>query len=260
METKMIHPTAIVSSDAKIGADVQIGAYSIIGDNVTIGDGTWIGPHVVVDPHVDIDQNCKIFQFAAIGAIPQDLKFGGEVSRVEIGPSVTIREFVTIHRGTEQGGGITQIGENSFLMAYTHIAHDCRVGKMVVLANNTTLAGHITIGDHATVGGLVAIHQFVRVGDYAFIGGKSAVVKDVPPYVIAAGDRAILHGLNRVGLKRYGFSKATLTALKKTYRILFRYGLTLNEAIERVHAEVEIVPEVETFINFIKASSRGVTR
>lgn len=260
MEIDMIHPTAIVSPAAQIGDDVSIGAYSIIGDDVTIDHGTWIGPHVVIDPHVSIGPNCRIFQFAAIGAIPQDLKFGGEKSAVRIGPNVTIREFVTIHRGTKAGGAITEVGEKSFLMAYTHIAHDCRVGKMVVLANNTTLAGHITIGDHATVGGLVAIHQFVRVGDYAFVGGKSAVVKDVPPYVIAAGDRAILHGLNRVGLKRYGFSDQSLAALKKTYRILFRYGLTINEAIERVHAEVEMVPEVENFIAFIKSSSRGVTR
>lgn len=256
----MIHPTAIVSPGASVADGVDIGAFSIIGEDVTIGEKTWIGPHVVIDPHVIIGPGCRIFQFAAIGAIPQDLKFGGETSYVKIGPNVTIREFVTIHRGTEPGGGITQIGERSFLMAYTHIAHDCRVGKMVVLANNTTLAGHISIGDHATIGGLVAIHQFVRIGDYAFVGGKSAVVKDVPPYVIAAGDRAILHGLNRVGLKRYGFSDQTLAALKKTYRILFRYGLTLNEAIERVNAEVERIPEVENFIGFIKASSRGVTR
>lgn len=260
METNMIHQTAIVSPDAIIEEGVDIGAYSIIGEDVTIGKGTWIGPHVVVDPHVSIGPGCRIFQFAAIGAIPQDLKFGGEKSYVRIGANVTIREFVTIHRGTKPGGGITDIGEKSLLMAYTHIAHDCHIGKMVVLANNATLAGHITIGNHAIVGGLVAIHQFVRVGDHAFIGGKSAVVKDVPPYVIASGDRAILHGLNRVGLKRYGFSAQSLSALKKTYRILFRYGLTLNEAIERVNAEVEMVPEVETFIEFIKASSRGVTR
>ena len=260
MEINMIHQTAIVSPDATIGEGVNIGAYSIIGEDVTIGKGTWIGPHVVVDPHVIIGPGCRIFQFAAIGAIPQDLKFGGEKSYVKIGPEVTIREFVTIHRGTEPGGGITEVGENSFLMNYTHIAHDCHVGKMVVLANNATLAGHITIGDHAVVGGLAAIHQFVSIGDVAGVGGESAVVKDVPPYVIAAGDRAVLRGLNRVGLKRYGFSDQALSALKKTYRILFRYGLTLNEAIERVQAEVEMVPEVETFIGFIKASSRGVTR
>lgn len=256
----MIHPTAIVSPDATIGKDVHIGAFSIIGEDVTIGEGARIAPHVVIDPQVDIGPDCRIFQFAAIGAIPQDLKFGGEKSRVKIGANVTIREFVTIHRGTEDGGGITEVGEQSFLMAYTHVAHDCRIGKMVVLANNTTLAGHITIGNHATVGGLVAIHQFVRIGDYAFVGGKSAVVKDVPPYVIAAGDRAILHGLNRVGLKRHGFTKQTMTALKKTYRIMFRYGLTVNEAIQRVHAEVDMIPEVERFIGFIKESSRGVTR
>lgn len=260
IENRMIHPTALISPGATIADDVEIGAYTVVGDHVTIGPGCWIGPHVVIDPFVTIGPGCRIFQFAAIGAIPQDLKFGGEESQVKIGANVTIREFVTIHRGTDEGGGITEVGEKSFLMAYTHIAHDCRVGKMVVLANNTTLAGHIIIGNHATVGGLVAIHQFVRVGDYAFVGGKSAVVKDVPPYVIAAGDRAVLHGLNRVGLKRHGFSDQTLSALKKTYRILFRYGLTLNEAISRVQAEVEMVPEVERFIEFIKASARGVTR
>lgn len=256
----MIHPTAILSSGARIGNAVTIGAYSIIGDDVTIGDGTWVGPHVVIEPHVTIGPGCRIFQFAAIGAVPQDLKFGGEASCVTIGPNVTVREFVTIHRGTRSGKAITEVGQDSYLMAYTHIAHDCHIGKMVVLANNTTLAGHITIGNYATVGGLVAIHQFVRIGDYAFVGGKSAVVKDVPPYVIAAGDRAVLHGLNRVGLKRQGFSDQALAALKKTYRIIFRYGLTLNEAIARVNAEVEMVPEVDNFIRFIRASSRGVTR
>lgn len=256
----MIHPTAIVSSAATIGQNVTIGAYSLIGDDVTISDGTWVGPHVVIEPHVRIGPGCRIFQFAAIGAVPQDLKFGGETSYVAIGPNVTIREFVTIHRGTRLGDTTTEVGQDSYLMAYTHIAHDCRVGKRVILANNTTLAGHITIGDYATVGGLAAIHQFVRIGDYAFVGGKSAVVKDVPPYVIAAGDRAVLHGLNRVGLKRHGFSDPALAALKKTYRIIFRYGLTLNEAIARVNAEVEMVPEVENFIRFIRSSSRGVTR
>lgn len=260
METNMIHPTAIVSPDAVLAEDVEVGAYAIIGEDVTIGKGTWIGPHVMVDPHVTIGPGCRIFQFAAVGAIPQDLKFGGEKSTVRIGSNVTIREFVTIHRGTKSGGGVTEVGDQSFLMAYTHVAHDCHIGKMVVLANNTTLAGHITIGDHAAVGGLVAIHQFVKIGDYAFVGGKSAVVKDVPPYVIAAGDRAILHGLNRVGLKRHGFSDPVLAALKKTYRIFFRYGLTVNEAIARVHAEVDMVPEVEHFIEFIRTSSRGVTR
>ena len=256
----MIHETAIINSGAEIDSNVDIGAYSIIGDNVFIGSGTVIGPHVVIDPFVTIGRNCRIFQFAAIGAIPQSLKFEGEKTYVKIGNGTIVREFVTIHRGTGFGGGITEVGEENFLMAYTHIAHDCRVGRKVVMANNATLAGHITIGDHATIGGLVAVHQFVKIGEYAFVGGKSAVVKDVPPYVIAAGDRAELHGLNSVGLKRHGFSPTTLSLLKKTYRIIFRIGLTMNEAIERVRADVEQVPEVVNFIDFIRSSQRGVTR
>ena len=256
----MIHETAIINSSAEIDSNVDIGAYSIIGDNVFIGSGTVIGPHVVIDPFVTIGRNCRIFQYAAIGAVPQSLKFEGEKTYVKIGNGTIIREFVTIHRGTGFGGGITEVGEENFLMAYTHIAHDCRVGRKVVMANSATLAGHITIGDHATIGGLVAVHQFVKIGAYAFVGGKSAVVKDIPPYVIAAGDRAELHGLNSVGLKRHGFSPTTLSLLKKTYRIIFRIGLTMNEAIERVRAEVEQVPEVVNFIDFIRSSQRGVTR
>ena len=256
----MIHETAIVNSKAEIDSNVNIGPYSIVGDNVILGSGTVIGPHVVIDPFVTIGQDCRIFQYAAIGAIPQSLKFEGEKTYVKIGRGTIIREFVTIHRGTGFGGGITEVGEENFLMAYTHIAHDCRIGRKVVMANNATLAGHITIGDHATIGGLVAVHQFVKIGEYAFVGGKSAVVKDVPPYVIAAGDRAELHGLNSVGLKRHGFSPTTLSLLKKTYRIIFRIGLTMNEAIERVRAEVEQVPEVINFIDFIRSSQRGVTR
>lgn len=256
----MIHETAIINSSAEIDSNVDIGAYSIIGENVCIGSGTVIGPHVVIDPFVTIGRNCRIFQYAAIGAVPQSLKFEGEKTYVKIGSGTIIREFVTIHRGTGFGGGITEVGEENFLMAYTHIAHDCRVGRKVVMANSATLAGHITIGDHATIGGLVAVHQFVKIGEYAFVGGKSAVVKDVPPYVIAAGDRAELHGLNSVGLKRHGFSPSTLSLLKKTYRIIFRIGLTMNEAVERVRAEVEQIPEVVNFIDFIRSSQRGVTR
>lgn len=256
----MIHPTAIVSSKAELDANVEIGPYSIIGESVFVGSGTVIGSHVVIDPYVTIGPDCKIFQYAAIGAAPQSLKFSGEKTYVKIGRGCMIREFVTIHRGTGFGGGVTEIGEENFLMAYTHIAHDCKIGRKVVMANNATLAGHITIGDYATVGGLVAIHQFVRIGEYAFIGGKSAIPKDIPPYVIAAGDRAKLHGLNLVGLKRQGMSQKTLSLLKKTYRIFFRIGLTVNEAVERVRAEVEQVPEVVKFIEFIKTSERGVTR
>jgi len=256
----MIHPTAIIDSKADIDANVEVGAYSIIGANVHIGSGTVIGPHAVIQPHVEIGPDCHIFQYASIGAIPQALKFQGEETYVKIGRGTVIREFVTVNRGTGFGGEITEIGEENFLMAYVHIAHDCKTGKNVILANNATLAGHIVIEDFVTVGGLVAIHQFVRIGNYAYIGGKSAVVKDIPPYIIAAGDRAKLHGLNSVGLKRHGFSPETLSSLKKAYRIIFRIGLTLNEAIERVRAEVEQVPEVNDLIQFIKSSERGITR
>ena len=256
----MIHPTAVVNSKADIGSSVEIGPYAIIRENVTIGAGTVIGPHAVIDPFVTIGPECQIFQFAAVGAVPQSLKFKGEKTYVKIGRETVIREFATIHRGTGFGGGITEIGERCFLMAYAHVAHDCRIGREVVLANNATLGGHITIGDHATLGGLVAIHQFAHVGDYAFIGGLSGVTKDVPPYVIAAGPRIKLHGLNIVGLKRHGFSDNDISLLKKTYRLIFRIGLTLNEAIERVRAEVDQIPEVVNFVNFIQSSQRGVTR
>jgi UDP-N-acetylglucosamine acyltransferase len=256
----VIHPTAIVNPKTEISSDAEIGPYTIIGENVSIGSGTVIGSHVVIEPDVTIGPDCQIFQYAAIGAPPQSLKYKGERTYIKIGRGTIVREFVTIHRGTEFGGGITQIGEECFLMAYTHIAHDCIIGRKVVMSNNATLAGHITIGDYATVGGLSAIHQFVKVGEYAFIGGKSAVVKDIPPFVIAAGDRAKLHGLNTVGLKRQGFSRKTLSELKKVYRIVFRIGITLNEAIERVNAEVEQIPEVVNFVEFIKSSERGITR
>jgi UDP-N-acetylglucosamine acyltransferase len=256
----MIHETALVDPKAELDPSVSVGPYSIVGDNVTIGAGTTIGSHVVIEPYVSIGPNCRIFQYAAIGAVPQSLKFQGEKTFVKIGRGNIIREFVTIHRGTGFGGGVTEIGEENFIMAYSHIAHDCRIGSHVVLSNNATLGGHITIGNYATVGGLVAIHQFVRIGDYAFVGGKAAVVKDIPPYMIAAGDRAKLHGLNSVGLKRQGFSNRSVSSLKKAYRLIFRIGLTLNEAIERVGAEVEQIPEVISLVDFIKSSERGITR
>lgn len=256
----MIHPTAIVDPGAEVADGVEIGPYSIIRENVSIGPDAIIGSHVTIEPGVTIGPECHIYQFASIGAAPQALKYQGEETHVKIGRGSVVREFVTIHRGTAFGRGFTEIGEENFLMAYCHIAHDCKTGLKVIMANNATLGGHIDIGDYVTVGGLVAIHQFVQVGDYAFIGGKSAVPKDVPPYVMATGDRAKLHGLNTVGLKRAGFSKNTMSALKKVYRIIFRIGITLNEAIERVNAEVEPLPEVVNFINFIKSSTRGITR
>jgi UDP-N-acetylglucosamine acyltransferase len=256
----MIHPTAIVDPKAEIDSNVDIGPYSIIADNVYIGSGTVIGSHVTIDPYVSIGPNCQIYQYASVGATPQAVKFAGEKTFVKIGRETVVREFVTVHRGTSFGSGVTEVGDENILMAYCHVAHDCKTGRRVILANNATLAGHITIGDNVTIGGLVAMHQFVRVGDYAYVGGKSAVPKDIPPYVIAAGDRARLHGLNKIGLKRNGFSEATLYSLKRVYRIFFRIGITTNEAIERARAEVDQIPEVVNFINFIKSSTRGITR
>ena len=256
----MIHPSAIIDPKAEIDTDVEIGPYTVISDNVSIGSGTVIGPHVTVAPYVAIAPDCHIFQFASVGAAPQAVKFKGEKTYVKIGRGTVVREFVTINRGTAFGTGVTEIGEKNLLMAYCHVAHDCQTGREVILANNATLAGHIFIGDYVVVGGLVAIHQFVRIGEYAYVGGKSAVPKDIPPYVIASGDRARLFGLNRIGLKRHGFSESVIMALKKVYRIFFRYGITLNEAIERAQAEVDHLPEVVNFINFIKSSQRGITR
>ncbi len=256
----MIHSTAIIDRKADLDTSVTVVPYSIIKDNVTIGPGTEIGSHVTIDQYTDIGADCRIFNHVSVGAAPQALKYQGEKTYLKVGRGTVIREFATLNRGTAFGGGITEVGENNFLMAYIHIAHDCKTGKGVIMANNATLAGHITCEDHATIGGLVAIHQFVRVGAYAYIGGKSAVVKDIPPYVIAAGDRARLHGLNNVGLKRHGFSTETLLSLKRAYRIIFRIGLTLNEAIERVGAEMGQVPEVTALIKFIQSSSRGITR
>ncbi|SHI61783.1 acyl-[acyl-carrier-protein]--UDP-N-acetylglucosamine O-acyltransferase [Desulfatibacillum alkenivorans DSM 16219] len=256
----MIHEQAIVHKGAEIGANVSIGPFTVIGNNVKIGDNTVIGSMVTIDEFTTIGADCRIFHHAAIGATPQSVKFAGEESHVVIGDRCLVREFVTIHRGTGFGGGLTKLGDDNFLMAYTHIAHDCITGKGVLFSNAATLAGHVEIGDYASIGGLVAIHQFTRVGDYAFVGGKSAVPKDIPPYVLAAGDRARLHGLNKVGLKRHGFTPEVLDALKKAYRIIFRIGLTMNEAIERVKAEVPDLPEVQTFLQFLESSKRGVTR
>ncbi len=255
-----IHPTAIVDSSVKLGANVTIGPYTVISGDVKIGEGTTIGSHSTIDSYSDIGPHCEIYPHVSIGAPPQAIKYKGEKTITKIGRKTIIREFVTIHRGTAFGVGITEIGEENFLMAYSHIAHDCRTGKRVIMANNATLAGHITIGDCVTIGGLTAIHQFVRIGDYAYVGGKSALVKDILPFVIAAGDRAKLHGINKVGLRRMGFSEDTIMAIKKAYRTLFRLGLTINEAMERLAAQGPLDPSVEQMLNFIKSTERGITR
>ena len=257
----MIHDTAIIDPKAEIDSDVEIGPFCIIGKRVKIASGTVIGPHVTIDQDTTVGENCRIFQYASIGADPQAIKYKGERTFAKIGAGTTIREFVTIHRGTEFGGGQTVVGEQNFLMAYTHIAHDCLTGKRVIFANAASLGGHIQVGDYATLGAFVAVHQFVRIGNHAFIGAVSGITKDIPPYVLASGSpRAVLHGLNSVGLKRHHFHEDTIRNLKRAYRILFRLGLTLNEGIERVKAEVEQIPEVINFLDFIKSSQRGVTR
>lgn len=257
----MIHSTAVVDSNAEIDKDVEVGPYVVVGPDVRIHAGTVVGPHATIDPYTTIGPNCTIFQHAAIGGAPQALKYKGEKTFVKIGGGTTIREFVTIHRGTEFGGGITEVGEENYLMAYSHIAHDCFTGRGVIFANAASLGGHIRVGDYATLGAFAAVHQFARIGDYAFVGGVSGVTKDIPPYVLASGTpRAKLHGLNAVGLRRHHFAAQTIQALKGAYRILFRLGLTLNEGIERVKAEVDQVPEVINFIEFMKSSERGITR
>jgi len=255
-----IHPTAIVASDAQLAEGVEVGPYSIIGTDVKIGKNTIIGPHTVIDNYTHIGEGCNIFQFCSIGAPPQDLKFGGEKTRVIIGNFNTIREFVTINRATSADIGVTIIGDHNLLMAYCHVAHNCKLGNRIVMANAATLAGHIHIEDYAIISGLTGIHQFCRLGAHCMIGGVSAVVKDVPPYSIAQGNHAKLFGLNLIGLKRRDFSEKTIKALKDAYRIIFRSNLLLEAALKKAQDEVEDIPEVKYFIKFIKESERGVCR
>jgi UDP-N-acetylglucosamine acyltransferase len=255
-----IHPTAIIHKGAELGTGVTVGPYTIIDDQVIIANDTTIGPHVVIKPFTTIGANCRIYQFASVGEIPQDLKFQGEATQLIIGDNNIIREYTTLNRGTGGGGGVTRIGSHNVFLSYVHVAHDCTIGNHVIMSNCATLAGHIEIQDHAIISGLVAIHQFVKVGAYAFVGGKSAVVKDVPPYVIASGDRARLYGLNLVGLRRKGFSSEVISALKKTYRLFFRSKLTVQQALGVAPQELPDISEVRCFVEFIRNSERGITR
>jgi len=255
-----IHPTAIIDKGAEIADDVGIGAYAVIASDVKIGQGCVIGSHAMIHQYTELGSGCHIFPYASVGSIPQDLKFNGEKSILKVGKNTVIREFATLNRGTGEGGGITEVGENNLLMSYTHVAHDCKTGNNVIMSNNATLAGHVITGDYVILGGFAAVHQFVHLGSHCYIGGKSAVVKDVPPFVIASGDRAVLHGLNKVGLERRGFSDETIMHLKKAYKLMFRLDLTVNQGLERIKNEVEITPEVEEFFKFIEKSERGITR
>lgn len=257
----IIHPTAIIHEGAEIGEGTVIEPYAIIGSEVRLGRGNRIGSHVVIDGRTRIGDDNVIFPFASIGLPPQDLSYRGEPTEVIIGNGNIIREGVTIHRGTARGVGVTRLGNNNYLMAYAHVAHDCKIGNHVIMANCAALAGHVIIEDYAVLGGLVGVHQFVRIGKYAFIGGVTGVPMDIPPFMIAAGDRAKLYGPNTVGLKRAGFPPETIKALKRAFKILFRSGLTLQRAIEKVRSEAITTREVEELVSFLEATSRrGITR
>ncbi len=255
-----IHRTAIVHKKAKISKEVSIGPYTIVGENVEIGYGCQIGPHVFLDGWTKIGKNCKILAQSAIGTPPQYLEYKGEKTRVVIGENNIIREFVTINRGTKEGGGETKIGNNNFLMAYVHIAHDCRIGDGVTLANVATLAGHVTVEDYAVVGGIVAVHQYVRIGAYAMIGGFSPVRKDIIPYIIGAGDPLRVSGINTIGLKRHGFSRKEISILKEAFRLIFRSKLNLSRATEKIEQELEKTDSIKHLLEFLRTSKRGICK
>lgn len=260
MNEVRIHPLAVVEPGAELDGGVEVGPYAIVGGRVRIGARTRVGAHAVVTGNTVVGEDNQIFPFASVGQIPQDLKYRGEDSRLEIGNRNIIREFATLHLGTAGGGMVTRIGDDNLLMNYTHIAHDCQIGNRVIVANGTQLAGHVIVEDYAVIGALSGIHQFVRVGESAIVGGGSMVSQDVPPFCNATGNRATLHGLNVVGLTRRGFGPELLRQLKRAYRIMFRSGLTVAQAAARVREEIPGVPEVERFVRFIESSSRGVCR
>ena len=256
----MIDSRAVISPQAEIAADVEIGPFTVIGPEVVIGRGTWIGPHVVINGSTRIGENNKIFQFASLGEAPQDKKYQGEATRLEIGDRNVIRECATVNRGTVQGDSVTRIGNDNLLMAYSHVAHDCRLGNHIVLSNVATLGGHVDIGDFAILGGLSAVHQFTKVGAYCFIANNAAVTRDVPPYVMAVGQPAEPHSINVVGLKRRGFTDQQILNVRRAYRVLYRSGLKLKSALERLDAAAVTQEEIRPFVDFIKHSSRSIVR
>ncbi len=253
----MIHRTALIDPAAHLGKNVMVGPYAIVGPNVTVGDDTQIAAHVVIERNTRVGAGVKIGYGSILGADPQDLKYRGEETWVEVGDQTTIREYCTINRGTPATGKTT-VGKRCFIMTYVHIAHDCVIGDDVILANSIQMAGHVTIDDRAIVSGLVPIHQFVRIGTYAFVGGGSRVNQDVPPYTKAVGNPLHLYGLNSVGLQRAGFGAEVKLALKKAYRLVFNSHLTITQGVARARTEIPTVTEVETFLRFIEASQRGV--
>ncbi|WP_269902173.1 acyl-ACP--UDP-N-acetylglucosamine O-acyltransferase [Paenalcaligenes faecalis] len=258
-----IHHTAIVAPGAVIADDVEIGAYSLIGEHVSIGAGTIIGPHCVIDGHTTIGKNNHFYRFCSIGGMPQDKKYAGEPTRLEIGDGNMVREYVTINTGTIQDVGVTRLGNDNWIMAYVHIAHDCQIGNQVIIANSVQLAGHIHIGDWAVLGGLSAVHQYVRIGAHAMVGGTSSVRQDIPPYVIGAGDPFRPSGINAEGLKRRGFDEQSIKAVKDAYRLLYRRQLTVDDALTQMKSLGETQQSqtaVAVMTDFLMQSTRGIVR
>ncbi len=255
-----IHPTAIIDKTVELGENVEVGAYTIIKGEVRIGDNTKIGEHAYIQGITEIGKNNKIYPFASIGSDPQDLKYNGEPTKLIIGDNNIFREFVTINRGTVGGKGITKIGNNNLFMAYSHVAHDCEVKNYVILANNATLAGHITVENYAIIGGLSAVHQFCKIGEYAMIAGKTGVAKDIPPFMLASGQRAKLYGPNLIGLRRHGFSEERIKIIRKVYNLLFKRKEGFRETCEMLEKEYSDNEDVMKILNFIKNSERGVTK
>lgn len=257
----MIHETALVDPGAELAEDVEVGPFTVIGPGVRLGAGCRVGPHAVVEGNTDLGPGCQVFQFASVGAPPQDQKFGGGETRLEVGGGTVIRECATLHVGTEEDEGVTRVGNDCLVMAYVHIAHDCQVGDSVILSNAVTLAGHVHVGDNAVLGGMSAIHQFSRIGPFAFVGGASAVSMDVPPYASVAGNRARLYGPNSVGLERAGFSKETVEGLKRAFKALFHKKRPREDALaEMANSEDAAIPEVQEVMAFFRESERGVVR
>ena len=258
--TRKIHPTAVISPDAEIGQDCAIGPFAIIGDGVTLGDGVRIDGHCVVDGRARIGDESHLYPFVSIGLPPQDLKFAGEDSETEIGRRTRIREFVTVHRGTSGGGGITRIGDDCFLMAQAHVAHDCLIGNHVIMANAATLAGHVTVEDRANIGAYSGVHQFCRVGREAYIGGYSVVVKDALPFALTVGNHAKCYGLNKVGMRRRGYTRETLAALHHAFHLLLSAKLNTTQAIEQIREDIRGSAEVDELVRFVQTSQRGVVK
>jgi UDP-N-acetylglucosamine acyltransferase len=256
----MIHSTAIVDPGARIGATVAIGPYSIIGPDVEIGDNTEVGPHVVIKGHTRIGRDNHIFQFCSLGEVPQDKKYAGEPTRLEIGDRNTIREFCTFNLGTVQGGGLTSIGDDNWLMAYAHIAHDCHVGNKTIFANGASLAGHVTVDDWVIFGGFTGVHQFCRIGAHVITAASSLVLQDVPPYLMVAGNTAQPYGIHVEGLKRRGFTSEAISELKRAYRTLYKSGLLLEEAKAQLADQARTAPDVQRMVDFLASSKRGIIR